>query len=53
MIWYTVLTTIYRVILVYFVVVLVWNIFESKDWRRQLLGAIIIIPFVLRALHIK
>jgi len=53
MIWYSVLTIIFRVMVAYFVLLLVWNIFKSKNWREQLFGAIIIIPFVLRVLHIK
>ncbi|MFQ5841202.1 MAG: hypothetical protein ACE5I8_02095 [Thermodesulfobacteriota bacterium] len=51
------ITLIYRVMVGYFAVVLIWNMLQSENWREhwreQLLGAIVIIPLILRFLHIK
>jgi hypothetical protein len=48
-----VLNIIYRVMLGVITLVLIWNVLMLKDQRKQLMSAIVIIPFVLRIIGIK
>lgn len=45
--------TLYSILLAYFLAIIIWNLIRSNDWKEQLLAAIVIIPFILRLLHIK
>ncbi len=38
------------VMLLFFVMLLGWNLFEIKEWPRKLLAATILIPFLVRLL---
>jgi hypothetical protein len=48
-----VLTIVYKVMLAYFIVLIVWDMLRSKDVWDQLCGAILVIPFFLRLLGLK
>jgi hypothetical protein len=43
----------YHVIVLALVVVLGWNMFQLRDPRKQLMSAVVIIPFVLRLFNLK
>ncbi len=47
------LTIIYRIIVLFFVVLLLYDVFKEKKKTLQLTAAISLIPFVLRLLMIK
>lgn len=44
---------IYRIICVYISIVLIWNLFKSKNIWDKMIYAIILMPFMLRTLLIK
>lgn len=44
---------IYRIICAYIVILLIWNLFKSKDIWEKIVYAIVLMPFVLRTLLIK
>ncbi len=48
-----VLNIIYRVMLAAITAVIVWNTLRLKDPRKQLMSALLVIPFVLRIIGIK
>jgi len=47
------LTIIYRLIILFITILIVWDIFKEKNFWSQLTGAIVIIPFILRISMIK
>ncbi|GAB4378342.1 MAG: hypothetical protein Kow0042_26850 [Calditrichia bacterium] len=47
------LTIIYQFIILFFVILLVYDLFKEKNKAMQLTAAITLIPFVLRLLLIK
>lgn len=47
------LTIVYELILIYFVVLFIWNLFETKDFYKQIAIIIMTIPFALRILFIR
>jgi hypothetical protein len=44
---------IYIIIITYFAVLLVTEMFAEKDWKKQIALMMVLIPFVLRILQIK
>jgi len=50
---YTFLNWFYLLMIIYFVAFLAWNLFHFDDWKEQLMSTLVLIPFVLRILHIK
>lgn len=49
----TILTIIYSVILVIIIVMVIWNMFKSKDMTDKVIGGLILIILILRLLQIK
>jgi len=47
------MTVVYRLILLFYICMTTWTTLTSKDKKVQALGAMILIPFVLRFLMIK
>jgi len=47
------LNVIYRAILVILTMTLVWNTIKLKDAKKQIMSAVLIIPFVLRIIGVK
>lgn len=47
------ITVIYRIIVVYITLMIIYDIWEEVDYWKQLTAAIVIIPFILRILMIK
>ena len=47
------LFTIYILILVLLSVIIIKELFEEKDWRKQIALVMVLIPFILRILQIK
>ena len=50
---YSLVTVFYYVIVLYFAVMLVWQLITEKRLSMQIAIAIALIPFVLRLLYIK
>jgi len=47
------LKTIYVLIAAFFLVLTIIDLFDEKNWKKQLSHFIVIIPFLLRVLLIK
>lgn len=50
--FYDGLTWMYWLLLLYFVVLIGWNLFEEVELRRKVMAAAILAPFLLRLLGI-
>ncbi len=48
-----VLNIIYRAMLAILTITLVWNTIKLKDIKKQIMSAVLIIPFVLRIIGVK
>jgi len=48
-----IITIIYHIFSGFIAFVLLWSIIKTKDVQEAILYSIILMPFVLRALHIK
>lgn len=44
------ITLLYRLILILVIGLIVWELFRQKDLRTQATAALVLIPFILRAL---
>lgn len=51
--FFTILNVCYRIIVLFILVAAVVNVFSLKDWRKQIMTTMIIVPLVLRVLNIK
>jgi len=47
------LTIIYRLIILFITILIVWDMWKEENCWNQLTGTIVIIPFILRILMIK
>lgn len=47
------ITIIYRLIVVYLLGLVVWNLIDDEEIKNQANNALVIIPLILRALMIK
>lgn len=47
------LTIIYRFIVLFITILIIWDMFKEKNFWSQVTGAIVIIPFILRISMIK
>lgn len=47
------LTIIYRLIVLFFIVMITWDLWREKRWSFQLVAGIVLIPLVLRFLMLK
>jgi hypothetical protein len=44
---------IYQIIILFFLVLVIWDMFKEENIWNQLTGSLVIIPFILRLLMIK
>ncbi|SDK91069.1 hypothetical protein [Natronincola ferrireducens] len=47
------ITIVYRLIIVYILGLVLWNLFEETEIKMQANNALVIIPLILRVLMIK
>jgi len=47
------ITILYQLIIIFFLILVVLDMFKEKNIWNQLTGSIVIIPFILRLLMIK
>ncbi len=47
------ITIFYRIITAFILATMVWIVFDEDDLELQLIGALVIIPLILRVLMIK
>jgi hypothetical protein len=48
-----VISAVYYVFIAYAVVLLIINLIKTKQWEREVLYIIVLIPFLLRLLRLK
>lgn len=48
----SVLNILYRLIVIFILLVVVWNILTLKDFKRQVMLSILMVPLLFRALNI-
>ena len=51
--FFAILNVCYRIIVFFILAAAVVNVLSLKDWRKQIMTTMIIIPLVLRVLNIK
>jgi hypothetical protein len=44
---------IYTILLAYILMIVIWNLFDCKDFWEQVVAFFVIVPFLLRLLFIK
>jgi hypothetical protein len=44
---------IYILIITYFTVIVIMELFSEKDWKKQIALMMVLVPFILRILQIK
>ncbi|MBU2511310.1 hypothetical protein KJ966_08220 [bacterium] len=47
------LTVIYQLIVLFFIILVVWDLWREKKWTLQVVASIVLIPLVLRFLMLK
>ena len=50
---YYVIMLIYTAMIAYILFIVIWNLFECKDFWEQVVAFFVIVPFLLRLLFIK
>ncbi len=48
-----IITIIYYVLIAYVAVMMIWNLIRTKEWRKEVLYIIVLLPFLLRLLRLK
>ncbi len=48
-----VVTVLYYLLVAYVSALLVYNLVESREWQKEILYVIVLIPFLLRLLRLK
>ncbi len=49
----TLITVIYYCLVAYISAMLIWNLTKTKEWDKEILYIIVLIPFLLRLFHLK
>ena len=48
-----IISIIYYALIAYLVVLIIYNLIKTKDWKKEIVYVIILIPFLLRLFMIK
>lgn len=48
-----VITTLYYALIAFIVVLIIYNMIRTKDWKKEIVYVIILIPFLLRLFMLK
>lgn len=48
-----VVTVLYYFLVAYVSALLVWNLVKSREWQREVLYVIVLVPFLLRLFRLK
>jgi len=49
----TIITVLYYVLLAFIVVLIIYNMVKTRDWKKEIIYVIILLPFLLRLLMFK
>ena len=48
-----IITIIYYLFVAYISIILIYNLIKSRNWEKEILYIIVLIPFLLRLLRLK
>jgi hypothetical protein len=48
-----VITILYYALIAFIVVLIIYNLIKTKDWKKEIIYVIILIPFLLRLFMLK
>jgi uncharacterized protein YqhQ len=48
-----IITALYYALIVFIVVLIVYNLIKTRDWKKEIVYVIILIPFLLRLFMLK
>ncbi len=48
-----IISILYYALIAYLVVLIIYNLIKTKDWKKEIVYVIILIPFLLRLFMIK
>lgn len=46
-------SVIYYILMAYIVVLIIYNLIKTRDWKKEIVYVVILIPFLLRLLMLK
>ena len=49
----TIISVLYYVLIAFIVVLIIYNMVKTKDWKKEIVYVIILIPFLLRLFMLK
>ena len=49
----TLISIIYYAFIAYIVVLIIYNLIKDRDWKKELIYIVILMPFLLRLLMLK
>jgi hypothetical protein len=49
----TIITVIYYALMAFIVVLIIYNMIKTRDWKKEIIYVIILLPFLLRLLMFK
>ena len=49
----SIVTLLYYGLVAFVSGVLIWNLIQTRDWKREVLYVVVLIPFLLRLLRLK
>jgi uncharacterized protein YqhQ len=49
----TIITVLYYALLAFIVVLIIYNMVKTRDWKKEIIYVIILLPFLLRLLMFK
>jgi uncharacterized protein YqhQ len=47
------ISAIYYVLMAFIVVLIIYNLIKTRDWKKEVVYVVILIPFLLRLLMLK
>ena len=48
-----IITTLYYALIAFIVVLIIYNMIKTRDWKKEIVYVIILIPFLLRLFMLK
>jgi len=48
-----IVTVLYYALVAYVVVLMIWNLLRTREWKEEVLYVIVLVPFLLRLFRLK
>ena len=49
----SIITVLYYVLVAYIAIIMLWNFKRTKEWEKELLYLVVLLPFLLRLFRLK